>query len=361
VEYAGGYVYEGNQGTITDLQYFDQEQGYVKPVSVGSTTFQYVYQYRDHLGNNRLAYTDSDPGTGVTLTKIEENNYDAFGLKHQGYNNVISSAGNSRAQALKYNGKELQNDFGLDWYDYGARFYDAALGRWLVMDPLAEKRNWLSPYNYCQGNPILRIDPNGALDGEYVTENGKKIGNDGKNDENIHVVTNKKDIKTIKENEKNGNSTDLSKVNVELTTTKTELSESINVLERTKKNGGFREETSVVTPEGVVTRGTSGEKTDGNLASAKLPYVEGQNNTSIHSHPTGETVTGGFNAIIPGPQDPSTFKGYRQNIIVGPLGPPTLDAYGNTLPRSNGAVFFDRNTIKLGILTEKSINRILKN
>jgi RHS repeat-associated protein len=161
VEYAGNYVYEGNLNTVTDLQYFNQIEGYVRPITVGSQTYQYVYQYRDHLGNNRLSYTDDDPSATVHLTVIEESNYDAFGLKHQGYNNVISSLGNSRAQALKYNGKELQDDYGLNWYDYGARFYDPAIGRWHVMDPLAEKGRRWSPYNYCMNNPVRFIDPDG--------------------------------------------------------------------------------------------------------------------------------------------------------------------------------------------------------
>lgn len=60
-----------------------------------------------------------------------------------------------------YNGKEMNNDFGLDWMDYGARFYDGALGRWHSIDPRSEKYYDYSPYNYAANNPILFIDPNG--------------------------------------------------------------------------------------------------------------------------------------------------------------------------------------------------------
>jgi len=60
-----------------------------------------------------------------------------------------------------YNGKELQEDFGLDWYDYGARFYDAQLGRFHTLDRFAEKYYSLSPYQYAANNPIKYIDVNG--------------------------------------------------------------------------------------------------------------------------------------------------------------------------------------------------------
>jgi RHS repeat-associated protein len=61
----------------------------------------------------------------------------------------------------KYNGKELQDELGLNMYDYGARNYDPALGRWMNIDPLAEKFSNISTYNYTANNPVLYVDPDG--------------------------------------------------------------------------------------------------------------------------------------------------------------------------------------------------------
>ncbi len=155
--YAGNYIYEGSS-----LKFFNHSEGYVEPIDPTDYTlgFNYVYQYKDHLGNVRLSYQDSNNNGSVTSSEIlEENNYYPFGLKHKGYNNNVAST--NPAQKYKYNGKEFQDELGLNMYDYGARFYDPATARWYTPDALAEKYYDQSTYTYALNNPIIYVDPDG--------------------------------------------------------------------------------------------------------------------------------------------------------------------------------------------------------
>jgi RHS repeat-associated protein len=102
---------------------------------------------KDHQGNNRIVLS-----SGGTVAEV--NHYYPFG-------GVFASSSN--VQPYKYNGKELDTKKGLNWYDYGARHYDAMLGRWLVVDPLAEKMSPWSPYAYCYNNPIKFVDEEGEV------------------------------------------------------------------------------------------------------------------------------------------------------------------------------------------------------
>ncbi|MFV8464472.1 RHS repeat domain-containing protein [Flavobacterium sp. LB1P62] len=63
----------------------------------------------------------------------------------------------------KYNGKELQDELGLNMYDYGARNYDPALGRWMNIDPKAELLEMSSPYVYALNCPVIYLDKDGEL------------------------------------------------------------------------------------------------------------------------------------------------------------------------------------------------------
>jgi RHS repeat-associated protein len=67
----------------------------------------------------------------------------------------------SNVQSRRYNGKEFDKMHGLNTYDYGARQYNPVTARWDRVDPLAEKYYAISPYVYCNNNPIRFIDPTG--------------------------------------------------------------------------------------------------------------------------------------------------------------------------------------------------------
>ena len=135
-DYCGNVIYEnGTQKLLLT------EEGYINLTG----TQQYHYYLKDHQGNNRVVINQSG-------TVEETNHYYPFG-------GVFGTTGNT--QPYKYNGKEFDTKKGLNWYDYGARHYDAALGRFTTNDPLAEKYYSMSPYTYCADNPVKFIDPNG--------------------------------------------------------------------------------------------------------------------------------------------------------------------------------------------------------
>ncbi|WP_374463965.1 RHS repeat-associated core domain-containing protein [Chryseobacterium sp.] len=90
------------------------------------------------------------------LEITDANDYYPFGINHLKTGNAYFGAG--KYQNYKYNGKELQET---GWSDFGARMYMSDLGRWGVIDPLAEKMTRYSPYNYAFDNPMRFIDPDG--------------------------------------------------------------------------------------------------------------------------------------------------------------------------------------------------------
>lgn len=153
--YSNIFVYQ-NHNNIETLKFFNHPEGYVEPDGVGG--YDYVYQYKDHLGNIRLSYVDKNDDGNISNSEIiEESNYYPFGLKHKGYNNVINGTDHSYG----FGGKEENDELGLAWHDFGARNYDGSLGRWMNLDPLADKYTRISPYAYVANTPIMAIDPDG--------------------------------------------------------------------------------------------------------------------------------------------------------------------------------------------------------
>jgi len=149
---------------------------------------QYIYNYTDHLGNVRLSYSDTnkdgviqprqynnpsctggtgpfDPPMCIDNWKpgeiVEVNSYYPFGLMHN------YTATTQNAYQYKYNGKELQET---GMYDYGARMYMPEIGRWGVVDAMAERARRWNPYNYAYNNPIRFIDPDGNFSVSFSGE-----------------------------------------------------------------------------------------------------------------------------------------------------------------------------------------------
>ena len=87
---------------------------------------------------------------------IQEQSYYPFGLQHAPLP-AISGTQNK----YQYNGKEFNDELGLNELDYGARFYMSDIGRWGVIDPLAEKYMPITAYAYVANSPMKFIDPNG--------------------------------------------------------------------------------------------------------------------------------------------------------------------------------------------------------
>ena len=185
-DYCGNVVYENGVPQILLT-----EAGYVS-----LTDGKYHYYLKDHQGNNRVVVDEEG-------TVEEVNDYYAFG-------GLMSTSSRQGVQPYKYNGKELDRKGGLDWYDYGARYYDAALGRWHVVDPMAEEYYSISPYEYCNNSPIIYIDPTGMLyTGYTVDRNGYilKINNEGGDNYDVLYNKEKYSSETKGDYDKTGNKT----------------------------------------------------------------------------------------------------------------------------------------------------------
>ncbi|MGJ1235335.1 MULTISPECIES: RHS repeat domain-containing protein [Sphingobacterium] len=130
-----------------------------------SGAYSYYYNLTDHLGNVRVVLKKGGTATVPTAAVMQKQDYYPFGK--------TKSIATSIDNKYLYNGKEMQADLNGGTHtlgssyilegqlDYGARFYDAEIGRWNVVDPLAEKFDSHTPYNYVGDNPVKRIDPNG--------------------------------------------------------------------------------------------------------------------------------------------------------------------------------------------------------
>ena len=232
-DYCGNVIYEnGTQKLLLT------EEGYINLTG----TQQYHYYLKDHQGNNRVVINQSG-------TVEETNHYYPFG-------GVFGTTGNT--QPYKYNGKELDTKKGLNWYDYGARHYDAALGRFTTNDRFAEKYYSMSPYQYGANNPVNNIDVNGDTIVVNPNPNGlidnvkMFFGFDTKYQKDV-----KADLQQLKKDDK-----EIGEMIIEL-----EKSKNVHSITRTKRgesnSSGFdREKAKKDIPQGSIINYDPDVKTD---------------------------------------------------------------------------------------------------
>ncbi|QIK54263.1 RHS repeat-associated core domain-containing protein [Dysgonomonas sp. HDW5B] len=140
MDYVGNMIYE--EGSLKRILlsngYYDNEDK------------KFYFYISDHLGNNRIVADASG-------TVIQSNQYYPFGMAF-----AESTTAEQSSQPYKYNGKELDDTHGLNWYDYSTRFYDPGYITTPTPDAHSENYyNW-SPYVYVGNNPMKYIDPLGT-------------------------------------------------------------------------------------------------------------------------------------------------------------------------------------------------------
>jgi RHS repeat-associated protein len=172
-------------------RYDASKSGFIQVTSAAATAFQllslqkvidkegylYVYVANESSADVNVFFDDMKV-TQVEAPVKSHTDYYPFGLKIGGLSG--ESVGTNPNKFL-YNGKELQDDvlggISLGMYDYGARFYDPTIGRWMVLDPLAHNYFSTSPYIYAIDNPVRLIDIGGAGPGDPIAENYSGTGN----------------------------------------------------------------------------------------------------------------------------------------------------------------------------------------
>lgn len=145
------------------------------------------YYIKDYLGSIRMTIDEK------TFEVISAQDYFPFGgiMENRSY-----TTGGNINDKYKFTEKERDTETNYDYF--GARYYDSELGIWRSVDPLSSQRPGLTPYNYCQNNPLVLIDPTGMLDTRLeFDEDGNYVGavEDGKNEITGAIVNKNREVK----------------------------------------------------------------------------------------------------------------------------------------------------------------------
>lgn len=182
--YSGAFEYNSNNL----LESMHSAEG--RCVTTGTQPeFRYEYQYVDNTGNVMMAFSDLDfdniinPATEV----LQQNHYYSFGMRMEGTNAPFIGVENK----YKFSGKELDDELGLNEYDFGARMYDPAIARWSCIDPMAYLAPHWTPFRYGFNNPVLVTDPSGMYEESGVSggdDDPKKKAIDGAVDVRSFII-----------------------------------------------------------------------------------------------------------------------------------------------------------------------------
>lgn len=331
------------------------------------------YYIQDYLGNNRMVVNANGSTEQIT--------------HYYPYGGVIGGiSGNGTAQPFKFEGKELDNTFGLDWYDIHARQYNPVVPSWHAVDPLCEKCPNVSPYVYCMNNPVRFIDLDGRVCGDFYDENGY-LGNDGKADNKVYIVKTTKTSfgegnsqvlgaglskQTAKETKKfiksNSGNTDAFMNNpiaydnsIEIESAVSTRQAMVNIVSQDNGKGGTqdannREYGGEITPDGIIPH--VGAVYSPKVSSYATIELNSTDYSTFHGHPSGSIVENSNPSTSSSISFSETRTTYSYTQSPSPLDISNANSHTHyVFGRTNGITYiYNSNGVQATIPTSKFVN-----